>query len=285
MRARRPRSQERLTADGGKLQESVRLLKVALFVGGRGTRLLGDESPLPKALFEVGDRPIVWHIMRSFMAAGMNRFVLLLGYRGDLIADYFIHHAPYESADVLVTAGSGGRPEVEVIGPGDPGWEITLCPTGTDTEKGERLRMARRYLQDEPDFMATYGDGLSDIDIRGLADFHRSHGKIATVTAVRVNSQWGHLELDGGGLVTGLIEKPPLDGWVNGGFFVFKREVLDYLDPNDTLESNCLPRLAADGQLMAYRHEGFWTAMDTYKDNLALNQLWDSGVAPWRTWG
>jgi len=100
-----------------------------------------------------------------------------------------------------------------------------------------------------------------------------------------VNSQWGHLELDGGGLVTGLIEKPPLDGWVNGGFFVFKREVLDYLDPNDTLESNCLPRLAADGQLMAYRHEGFWTAMDTYKDNLALNQLWDSGVAPWRTWG
>jgi len=259
-------------------------VKVALFVGGRGTRLLGDESPLPKALFEVGPRPIVWHIMRMFMAAGMNRFVLLLGYQGDMIADYFIHHAPYEDVDVFITASGAGKPEVEVLGNEHPGWELTLCPTGIDTEKGERLRVARRYLQDEPSFMATYGDGLSDIDLQALAEFHRSHGKLATVTAVRVHSQWGHLELQSDGTVTGLVEKPPLDGWVNGGFFVFRREVLDLLDPNDTLESNCLPRLAAANELIAYRHEGFWTAMDTYKDNLALNQMWDSGAAPWKTW-
>jgi glucose-1-phosphate cytidylyltransferase len=259
-------------------------LKVALFVGGRGTRLSAEESAIPKALFQIGDRPIVWHIMRMFMAAGMNDFVLLLGYRGDLIADYFIHHAPYLNADVEVSGGRAGLHEVKILARRDNPWKVTLCPTGTDTEKGERLRRARKYLEEEPDFVATYGDGLADINPQALADFHRAHGKMATVTAVRVCSQWGHLDLDDGGRVTGLHEKPPLPGWVNGGFFVFRREVLDLLEQDDTLESNCLPRLAAAGELMAYRHEGFWTAMDTYKDNLALNQMWESGHAPWQTW-
>lgn len=259
-------------------------MKVALFVGGRGMRLLGEESAVPKALYQIGGRPIVWHIMRMFMAAEMDQFVLLLGHRGDMIADYFIHRAPYEGADVRVSGGRPGPPEVETIGRRQEQWHVTLCPTGADTEKGERLRKARAHLQDAPDFIATYGDGLSDMDLRALADFHRSHGKLATVTAVRVRSQWGHLDVAEDGLVNRLIEKPAMEQWVNGGFFVFKREVLDLLEPDDTLESNCLPRLAQMGQLMAYRHEGFWTAMDTYKDNLALNELWDSGRAPWKTW-
>ena len=258
-------------------------MKVALFVGGRGTRLLGEESPIPKALFEIGGRPIVEHILRMYMAAGMNEFVLLLGYRGDLITDYFVHRAPYVDTELQVHGGAA-ESTVEVLGSQQQQWHVTLCPTGTDTEKGERLRVARSHLEDEPNFMATYGDGLADIDLRGLQEFHLSHGRMATVTAVRVHSQWGHLDIADQGEIIALREKPLLGEWINAGFFVFKREVLDFLEPGDTLESNCLPRLAAEGQLMAYRHEGFWTAMDTYKDSLALNDLWDGGAAPWKMW-
>lgn len=258
-------------------------LKTALFVGGRGTRLFGEESPIPKALFEVGGRPIIWHIMRMFMAAGMSEFVMLLGYRGDLIVDYFVHRAPYADVELRVRGGAGTS-EVEVLDGREEEWRVTLCPTGADTEKGERLRIARPHLEDAPSFMASYGDGLADIDLGALQEFHESHGKIGTVTAVRVNSQFGHMDIADDLRVTRLVEKPPLDSWVNGGFFVFKREVLDFLDPGDTLETNCLPRLAEAGELMAYRHEGFWTAMDTYKDSLALNDLWEGGRAPWRTW-
>lgn len=257
---------------------------MALFVGGRGTRLFGDEAPMPKALFEIGGRPILWHIMRMYMAAGLNEFVLLLGYRGDLIVEYLIQRAPYADGDIRVSAGGAGPPDVRIVGERNHEWHVTLCPTGVDTEKGERLRMARRHLQGEPDFMANYGDGLSDINLRELIAFHRAHGKMATVTAVRARSQWGHLGLADDGQVLELVEKPPLEHWINGGFFVLKRQVLDFLAPGDTLESNCLPRLAAAGELMAYRHEGFWTAMDTYKDNQALNELWEERRAPWKTW-
>ncbi len=262
----------------------VNRLRVALFVGGRGTRLFGDEAPIPKALFEIGSRPIVWHVMRMYMAAGINDFVMLLGYRGQLVVDYFIHHAPYTDVNLCVSGGGSGPPDVRIVGERDHDWHVTLCPTGVDTEKGERLRMARAHLEQEPHFMANYGDGLSDIDLNALIAFHLAHGKMATVTAVRARSQWGHLEVAADGQVQGMSEKPPLEQWINGGFFVFRREVLDFLAPNDTLESNCLPRLAAAGELMAYRHEGFWTAMDTYKDNQALNELWESGRAPWKTW-
>ena len=262
----------------------VTALKVALFVGGRGTRLFGDEAPIPKALFEIGDRPIVWHIMRMYMAAGFNEFVMLLGYRGQVIVDYFIHRAPYTDVDLSVSGGGAGPPDLSISGERDHEWEVTLCPTGVDTEKGERLRVARAHLEQEPNFMANYGDGLSDIDLRNLLEFHLSHGKMATVTAVKARSQWGHLDLADDGQVLAMIEKPPLEHWINGGFFVFKRQILDFLAPGDTLESNCLLRLAQAGELMAYRHEGFWTAMDTYKDNQALNELWDSGEAPWKTW-
>lgn len=257
-------------------------MKVALFVGGRGIRLFGDEAPRPKALLEIGAQPVIRHIIDLYMDAGINDFLLLLGYQGNLIADYFMNQAPFDGADVRVTGGGGGYPNVDVLQPRQSRWYVTLCPTGVDTEKGERLRRARSYLHEEPDFMATYGDGLSDIDMQDLLQFHRRHGKMATITAVRTRSQWGHLSVDDNGRVTDLLEKPPLDDWVNGGFFVFKREVLDFLEPGDTLESNCLPRLARDGELVAYRHEGFWMAMDTYKDSQVLNELFDSGQAPWK---
>ncbi len=259
-------------------------MKVALFVGGRGTRLFGDEAPMPKALFEVGGRPVIWHILQMYMAAGISEFVLLLGYRGDLIADYFINHAPFADVDLAVTGGGNGAPDVRVLRPRERQWHVTLCQTGIDTEKGERLRIARDYLQDEPNFMATYGDGLSDIDLQGLVAFHESHGKMATVTSVRTHSQWGHLHIGPDGQVLGMEEKPPLHTAINGGFFVFKREVLDFLVPGDTLEGDCLPRLAEAGELMAYLHDGFWMAMDTYKDNQALDELWESEQAPWKTW-
>lgn len=224
----------------------------------------------------------MWHIMQMYMAHGMNDFVMLLGYRGDLIANWFINHAPYAGSNLRVSGGGDHEPTVEVLDQNcRTPWNVTLCPTGVDTEKGERLRKAAKFLSTEPNFMATYGDGLSDIDLKNLAAFHESHGKLATVTAVRVNSQWGHLGLDNTGAVRELIEKPPMDAWVNGGFFVLRKEALEFLEPGDTFESNCLPRLAAAGELMAYRHEGFWTAMDTYKDNLLLNELWESGKAPW----
>jgi len=260
------------------------MVKVVLFVGGRGTRLFGGEAPLPKALFEIGGRPIIWHILQMFMAADMRDFLLLLGYRGDMVADYFINHAPFSDVDVKVTSSGAGKAQAQIAADDRRHWQAILCPTGVDTEKGERLRVARQHLQDEPHFLATYGDGLSDIDLQALVDFHLSHGKMATVTAVRVHSQWGHLHLGEGARVLDVREKPPLDAWINAGFFVFKNEVLDFLEPGDTLEGNCLPRLARAGELMSYRHEGFWSAMDTYKDNLALNEMWDTGAAPWHTW-
>lgn len=238
---------------------------------------------MPKALFHVGDRPIIWHILRMYMARNIREFVLLLGYRGDLITDYFVNHAAFIDADVRVSSGAG-TPEVAILDGVREEWHVTLCSTGVDTEKGDRLRLARRYLEDEPHFMATYGDGLSDIDLGALADFHLSHGKLATMTTVRVHSQWGHVRTGDGGLVTALEEKPMLPSRINGGFFVFRREVLDLLQPGDPFETGLLPRLAAMGELIAYEHDGFWTAMDTYKDNQVLNELWDAGVAPWKTW-
>ncbi|MDI9586956.1 MAG: sugar phosphate nucleotidyltransferase [Acidobacteriota bacterium] len=259
-------------------------MKVAIFVGGRGTRLFGDQAPMPKALFQVGDRPIIWHILRMYMAWDIREFVLLLGYRGDLIADYFVNHAAFIDADVRVSGGGSGAPEISILNSTRDEWHVTLCPTGVDTEKGDRLRVARQYLMDEPHFMATYGDGLSDVDLGALADFHGSHGKLATITTVRVHSQWGHVRSDDAGLVTALEEKPMLQSRINGGFFVFRREVLDLLEPGDPFETGLLPRLASMGELMSYEHDGFWTAMDTYKDNQVLNELWDAGVAPWKTW-
>lgn len=255
-------------------------MKIAILAGGRGTRLLGGEGAHPKALFEVGGRPIIWHIMNIYAAAGMNDFLLLLGYKAHEIVDYVVNRLPFEGRDLSLTIGDGGEP-CFVDEKGTDPWHVTLCHTGLESEKGERIRRIRPYIGDDDCFMVTYGDGLADLDLRALADFHRAHGKIATVTAIRARSQFGHLILDETGGVSEMRENPPLLDWINGGFFVFSREIFDCLEPNDPLETGCLRRLAEAGELVAYRHEGFWACMDTYKDNLRLNELWESGQAPW----
>jgi glucose-1-phosphate cytidylyltransferase len=257
-------------------------MKVAIFAGGRGTRLHAESAALPKALFQVGERPIVWHIMRSFASAGFQEFVLLLGYKREAVVNYFVHEAPYYEGDVQVGVPVGGTGHVEItpLAPAQHRWSVTLCDTTQDAGKGERLLIARRYLEDDC-FFATYGDGLSDIDLRALLEFHKSHGKIATLTAVQARSQFGHVVVGDASQVQVLREKPPLPDLINGGFFVFDRKVFDYLRPGDQLETDCLPRLAAEGQLMAYRHDGFWACLDTYKDSLELNDLWEKGNPPW----
>lgn len=254
-------------------------MKVAILAGGRGTRLLGGEDAHPKALFEIGGRPIVWHIMNIYAAAGMNEFLLLLGYKADEIIDYFVNRLPFQGRDLRLRVGGAAAPEC--LSGGNSDWDVTLCQTGLNSEKGERIRRIEKYLGDDDCFMVTYGDGLTDLDPRVLADFHRSHGKIATLTAIRARSQFGHVEVGESGQVIEMRENPLLPDWINGGFFVFSRKIFECLEPGDTLETGCFRRLAAAGELMAYRHEGFWACMDTYKDNLRLNELWEHGQAPW----
>ncbi|MGD9496334.1 MAG: sugar phosphate nucleotidyltransferase [Armatimonadota bacterium] len=257
-------------------------MKVVLLVGGKGIRMVGEDAPVPKALYRIGEQPIIYHIMRSFALHGLTRFVLTLGYRGEQIVDYFLHHAPFLQRDLrLELGGDGDLPRVERLGGETQTWEVTLAHTGLDSPTGERLRRVRDYLANDELFIVTYGDGLSDLDPNELVGFHRSHGRVATVTVVRTRSQFGHVQFGAGGVVTKLEEKPPLAGWINGGFFVFDQRIFDYLRPGDSLEDDCLPRVVADGELVARPHEGFWACMDTYKDGMELNELWESGRAPW----
>jgi glucose-1-phosphate cytidylyltransferase len=255
-------------------------MKVAILVGGRGTRLTAGEQPHPKALFEIGGRPIIWHIMQSYAAAGLREFVLLLGYRAQDIVDYFVNRLPFEGRDLRLRLGQTLDPEF-VDGAPETEWTVTLCHTGLQSEKGERIRQIRDHVGDDEHFMVTYGDGLADLDLRGLAEFHQSHGKVATLTAIRARSQFGHVQVGSDGAVAEMRENPLLPDWINGGFFVFRKEIFDWLEPGDTLETGCFKRLAEAGELMAYQHDGFWACMDTYKDNLRLNELWEQGEAPW----
>jgi len=231
---------------------------VVILCGGRGTRLQERTQEIPKPLVEIGGRPILWHIVRLYAEQGATRFVLCTGYKGEQIAAFV-----------------AGEPWPE-------GVEVTCVDTGLDTPTGGRINRIADRVGDR--FCATYGDGLADLDLRAELAFHQRHGAIGTMTVVRPELQFGITELDDDDRVTGFHEKPRSEHWVNGGFFVFERDVFDVLADDSVLERGPLERLAADGQLRAYRHTGFWECMDTYKDAVALNDLWAAGRAPWKVW-
>ena len=256
-------------------------MKTVILCGGRGMRLHEETEFRPKPLAEIGGRPILWHIMKTYAHHGFHDFVLCLGYRGNMIKEYFQNYEAM-SSDFTIRLGQqhsinyNNRHE-------EQDFVVTLSDTGLETMTGGRIKRVQRYIEGDT-FMATYGDGVADIDIRALLKCHSQHGRLATVTAVRPMSRFGVLELDGDSGVTSFAEKPQVEQWVSAGFFVFNQRVFDYLDDNCVLEREPLERLASEGQLMAYKHPGFFHAMDTYRDYVFLNQLWDSGQALWKVW-
>jgi glucose-1-phosphate cytidylyltransferase len=256
-------------------------LPVVILVGGQGTRMRGD-TPTKKELVEVGDRPILWHVMKIFAAYGHNNFVLTLGHQADALKRYFLEYEPM-TRDFSVRLGNAGAVQYHQSNQ-DEDWLVTLADTGLLTEKGSRIRRIARYI-DTDTFFVTYGDGVGDIDIDALLNFHFAHGRIATLTGVRARWQYGILQADAEGQVWGFEEKPLLDYWINGGFMVFQRAIFDYLGEGDDvdLEKETLPWLADEGQLVMYRHPGFWRSMDTFKEAQLLDELWRT-EAPWKAW-
>ena len=257
--------------------------KVVILCGGQGTRLREETEYRPKPLVEVGGKPVLWHIMKHYAHYGFTDFVLCLGYRGQMIKQYFLD---YEAVNNDLTICLGRRNEIQYHGAHEEqDYRVTLAETGLETMTGARLKRVEQYL-DGDTFMLTYGDGLSNVDLRKLLAFHQEHGKLATITTMHPVSRFGVLGMNADGRVRSFTEKPQTDDWASAGFFVFDRRVFEYLsmDPSCVLEREPLQRLAQDGQLVAYRHEGFFYAMDTYREYLYLNGLWDSGHAPWAVW-
>ena len=255
-------------------------MKTVLLAGGMGTRLAEETTIRPKPMVEIGGTPILCHIMSGYAAHGFRDFLVACGYKGDAIKEYFAnYHVKHSNWYVHLRGGERVPLDGRV-----PDWRVWVVDTGMQTMTGGRIRRLRDLIGDEP-FMATYGDGVADIDVSALVDFHRSHGKLATVTAVHPPARFGCLGLEGD-VVRAFAEKPQVtDGWINGGFFVFEPGVFDYLTDDATvLERDPLERLAADGQLMAFRHDGFWQPMDTLRDKQVLESMWAAGQAPWKVW-
>jgi glucose-1-phosphate cytidylyltransferase len=253
-------------------------MNVVLLAGGLGTRLAEETSVRPKPMVEIGGKPLLWHIMNIYSAAGFRDFIIACGYKGEVIKEYFYHYFIHNS-DLVVELRSGKH---TAENPDVPDWRVRVADTGLETLTAGRLLRLRRHLGDGT-FMVTYGDGVADIDIQRLLEFHRGHGKLATVTAVSPPARFGGLELKGD-RVSRFLEKPQTgEGSINGGFFVFEPGVLDYIAGDQVaLEREPLERLARDGQLMAYRHTGFWYPMDTLRDKQFLEGLWAGGQAPWK---
>lgn len=256
-------------------------MKAVILAGGLGTRISEETHLKPKPMIEIGGRPILWHIMKLYAAHGVNDFVICCGYKGYIIKEYFANYFLHMSDITFDIA----RNQMEVHQQKAEPWRVTLVDTGDDTLTGGRLKRLASYLKDEQAFCFTYGDGLSDVDIRASIEFHARHGKLATVTAVKPPGRYGALERSGT-QVTGFTEKPRGDGGlINGGFFVLSPGCLDYIAGDDvSWESAPMQNLAADGQLMAYEHLGFWQPMDTLREKNLLEELWSSRRAPWKLW-
>lgn len=255
-------------------------VKVVILAGGLGTRLAEETTMRPKPMVEIGEKPILWHIMNLCAAQGLKEFVVALGYKGETIKEYFLNFFALNNS--LTIDLSNGNTVIH-NGP-TVDWKVHLVDTGLKTQTGGRIKKVKSWIGDST-FIATYGDGLADVDVGLLLDFHRSHGKLATVTAVRPPARFGGLRFDGDQIVD-FLEKPQTgEGWINGGFFVLEPEVFDFIEGDDTIwERTPLERLAREGQLHAYRHEGFFQPMDTLREKQVLESLWQSGNAPWKVW-
>lgn len=253
-------------------------IPVVILCGGQGTRLREETAFKPKPLVEIGGRPILWHIMKIYSHFGFNEFILALGYKGEMIKRYFLN---YEAMNNDFTIDLKSK-SLTFHDNTTEDWVVTLADTGDLTETGGRIKRVEKYIK-TPRFMATYGDGVADINIRKLLEFHKSKGKIATLTGLHPLSKYGILELDENNIVTNFKEKPQMKEWVSGGFFVFEREIFDYLDENSILERAPMEHLVEDGQLAVYAHDGFWGSMDTYKDVQYLNKLWEE-TKRWKVW-
>jgi glucose-1-phosphate cytidylyltransferase len=254
-------------------------MKTIILCGGRGMRLNEETEYRPKPLVPVGNRPILWHIMQIYTHFGFREFVLCLGYRGDMIKEYFLNYKPM-SDDFTMHLGS--RQAITYENSNDEqDYHVTLADTGLETMTGGRIKRVEKYIEEDT-FMLTYGDGVCDVDVNDLLRFHRNHGRCATVTAVHPTSRYGVLTLGEKGNVSDFAEKPVMNDWMSAGFFVFNRKLFEYLTGDDCfLELAPLQRLAQEGELMAYKHEGFFSSMDTYRDYRHLNDVWDKGLRPW----
>ncbi|PON17344.1 glucose-1-phosphate cytidylyltransferase [Candidatus Entotheonella serta] len=256
-------------------------MKVVILAGGFGSRL-GEETVLrPKPMVEIGARPILWHIMNIYASQGYKEFIIALGYKGEVIKQYFLNYDAL-NYDLSIDMASG---KTTIHSSGRLDWNVHLVDTGLYTETGGRLKRLRRWLGDDETFMFTYGDGVADLDVQALLGFHQSRGKLATVTTVRSPARFGRIVFDGD-KVSEFYEKPrDSEGWINGGFFVLNTKAIDYIEDDDTIwERDAIDGLVRDRQLMGYRHYGFWSCMDTVKEKNMLESLWSSGQSPWKIW-
>lgn len=256
-------------------------MKVVILAGGFGTRISEESHLKPKPMIEIGDHPILWHIMKRYSTYGFHEFIICLGYKGYVIKEYFANYFLHNS-DVTIDLSCN---HLETHGSKTEPWKVTLVDTGHATQTGGRLRRIRNYIGDST-FMMTYGDGVADIDIAALLKFHQTHGRLATITAVQPPGRFGAITLDDAGTVSTFQEKPQGDGaWINGGYFVLEPQVFDYIEKDDTLwEKQPLSLLTTQGQLAAFQHHGFWKPMDTLRDKVDLDEHWNTGNAPWKSW-
>lgn len=258
-------------------------MKVVIFAGGLGTRISEETGTRPKPMVEIGGKPILWHIMKIYSHYGYNDFIICLGYKGYMIKEYFMNYFLHNS-DIKIDLGNNN---MEILGTRSEAFKVTLVDTGLNTKTAGRLQMIKKYIGNE-DFMLTYGDGVSNVDINELVAYHHTNNKIATVTSVQPDARFGGMDLSADGRVLSFREKAKADAqWINGGFFVLKPQIFDYLQDDMTnvmWEDAPMEKLTSDKQLMAYKHNGFWKCMDALRDKIELNELWDTNKAPWKTW-
>lgn len=256
-------------------------MKAVILAGGLGSRLMEETSVRPKPMVEIGGKPILWHIMNIYSCHGINEFIIALGYKGNCIKEYFLNFYANDN-DISVDLSTG---KTEIHDGKQPKWKVHLVDTGSNTQTGGRLKRLKKWLDPEEPFLFTYGDGVADLDIQALLKFHASHGKLATVTTVHAPARFGRMAFKEDSVTSFHEKENGSDGWINGGFFVLHPEVLNYIDDDATSwEKTPVERLASSGELMGFRHQGFWSCMDTLKEKNMLEELWGSGKSPWKTW-